>query len=640
MKPKAVFACLLALAISCAGSPDPSPILDVGGDALPEADVEDSDAAGPEGDLTDEDVHVPPLLEPPVDAPVSPTLAQGLGDLLREYLAFSGDPGVSYAVWTGDDEWWSGAAGVRDIQSGIPLEPEMGFRVGSNSKTFMSAILLLLMEDGLIDLDMPISDYLPQYPQWGVLSTRHLLAMQSGLPDYLTTPEFLLSAMIDPDALLDPGFLISFMEDEEVNFQPGEGCEYCNTNYVLAGMLIEAVTGQSAQDVLRERIIEPLGLVNTYLDVDGGVRDDLAHGYLDVELTYQVFGVPAEALSFIPDEWLVDGNILDATYVFPPAIAWTAGSVTSCARDMVVFMRALVDGILHEPASIEEMKETTFCALFRHNGDYGLGLHWYDSPWGQSFGHGGLHFGYSVSTQHIPDAGLTWSVMHDWLPSSADFIPREALGMIMDGYDGTWVPFLPPEDFFDASDGDRLEIRWRGAVTPAGQAGHGTYRFAAHLGGETILYTGFGAKCGLDKSGVTAQVVIEAAVPEPADPNLLRSLRFSMPQLTLKDGGGYWSLNLLQPYAVVGVLMDVVLYSESGKLEQFCVTAVPDFERTTEVIWETPEGWKPVVGSQLKLYGSVALATSTEAIEEYLAPLQFPRCFCFNEAGEPVLCEE
>ncbi len=623
------------LVAACGGATDPVPVLDIG-----EADTEAGDVAEPWEDIIHgEDLEVPPLLEPPVDNPVGADLAQGFEDLLREYLAFSGDPGVTYAIWTGDGEWWSGAAGVRDIQSDVPMEPEMGFRVGSNSKTFMSAILLLLMEDGLVDLDVPISDYLPQYEGWGALCTRDLLAMQSGLADYLTTPEFLLTAMVDPDALDDPSFLISFIEEEETHFAPGEGCEYCNTNYVLVGMVIEAVTGQAAEDVLRERIVEPLGLVNTYLDVDDAPREDLAHGYLDVELTYQVFGVPAEALSFIPDDWYVEGNVLDATYVFPPSIAWTAGSVTSCVRDMVVFIRALVGGDLLEPDSLEQMKNPQWCALFQHEGDYGLGLHWYDSAWGQSFGHGGLHFGYSVSTQHIPDAGLTWSIMHDWLPNSADFVPWEAMAGVMEGYDGGWIPFLPPEGFFDASDGDHLEIRWRGEIVKPGDASGGTYRFAAHLAGEVIPYNGFGGNCKLENQGGPGQVIVEAVIPEPTDPAIMRALRFSMTPENLALGGGYWSLDMLKPYAVIGILTDVTLDLQTGKPQMLCVTAVPDLTRETEVLWETPEGWEPALGSTLKLYASVALDTSIEGVEKYLEPLQISRCTCLDEAGEPYPCD-
>jgi len=163
---------LVLLLTACSSASDPQTTADIVGgvDSISEDLASDDVGADLAEDVAPEIAHLDPF---------EPILAESLQYLLEEYLAFSGDPGVTMTIRTGDARWWSGAAGLSDMTTGEAMEPWMGFRVGSNTKPYVATLVMMLWDEELLDLDGSLADYLPEYPQTSEVTIRQLLNMRS-----------------------------------------------------------------------------------------------------------------------------------------------------------------------------------------------------------------------------------------------------------------------------------------------------------------------------------------------------------------------------------------------------------------------------------------------------------------------------
>lgn len=620
------FLCL-ALA-ACSSNSKPSPSVDTGGvgDVVTEFIAEDSVAVDTEPEIEQ--------LEP-----MDPVLAESLQNLLDEYLAFSGDPGVTLTIRTGDKRWWSGASGVTDLVTGEAMEPWMGFRVGSNTKPFTATLVMMLWDEGLIDLDMSITEYLPEYPQWSEVTVRMLLNMRSGIHDYLTDMNFILGGLMDPDSLDDPILLVEFVADMPYDFPPGTDGSYSNTNYVLAGMIIEEVSGRSFVEELNERIIEPLGLSITRLDETPDEDEGLVHGYMDLGIVALVFGIPADALTFIPKEWFIEGQLVDSTYVFPPTTSWAAGALISSSEDMVIFMRALLRGELVSEAALMEMKKHDDIALLGDMLPYGLGLQFRETPHGMTWGHGGLNFGYQAGTRHFEDLDLTFSDMHNFLPEQSYILELEMLEWLVNGLEEVYEPCLPGEDQFFAQEG-YVDLRFKGPINAAGLAHSvpGLTKIQARLDGELYPLYGVTTWAEYDTSGFSPRLKIDSWAPSTTPGVDLRYTLVSLNPALLTGLDGAMDLTALGPYDIVAAVSEVVWNADWGKAEKVCVVAVFDANSVARISLCGSEDFVVQQGAMLKLFGSLPVVTNDAAIEAYLAPLGVDRCTCLN-AQQPVPCE-
>ncbi|MGW4690395.1 serine hydrolase domain-containing protein [Streptomyces sp. NPDC004244] len=276
---------------------------------------------------------------------------------------------------------WRGAAGTGDLDSGTPARADGRFRIGSVTKTFVSTVVLQLVGEGRVELDAPIGRYLPGVVRKGdAITVRQLLNHTSGLFNYTSDPGF----FPDPDdeagirRWLDEGRwtthsaqqLVDIANRHEPHFPPGTDWKYSNTNYIVAGMLIEKVTGRKWNEEVERRIIRPLGLRDTSMPTTAGsVPGRHAHGYFK--------------LSSGP----VDITKLN------PSMAGAAGAGISSAADLTRFNAALLGGRLLGPAQLREMKQT----VDAENGTrYGLGLMQMSSACGDFWGHTGGIPGYST----------------------------------------------------------------------------------------------------------------------------------------------------------------------------------------------------------------------------------------------------
>jgi len=144
--------------------------------------------------------------------------------------------------------------------------PDDLFRIGSITKMFTAVTVLSLSEEGLVDLDTPVREYVARVDTDDRVTVRDLLQHSSGLPDYVGGVEYLRMLVDDPTRAWAPEEAIALAPTGEPDFEPGSAFAYSNTNYLVLGLLIEEVTGRPYHDVVRERIIHPLSMSDTYLE--------------------------------------------------------------------------------------------------------------------------------------------------------------------------------------------------------------------------------------------------------------------------------------------------------------------------------------------------------------------------------------
>jgi CubicO group peptidase (beta-lactamase class C family) len=288
---------------------------------------------------------------------------------------------------------WKGAAGVADVRTERPVTPDMRHRVGSVTKSFVATAILQQVERGRVDLDAPIARYLP-----GVVpgrlgdqtTVRMLLGHTSGIGDYVPAA-FPSLRELSPDSLdegrfrhVRPAQLIAWGLKAPRTGEPGERWSYSNTNYVIAGELLEKVTGTKAEEYITRNVIRKAGLKHTYFPSTPWIAGPHSRMY---ESLYQHVRPPR------------DYSTYDMSW------AGTAGALVSTMDDLNRFYRGLLTGGLVGPGALAQMRRTVPVKDADGNVlmNYGLGLYSLDLPCGTFWGHDGAVFG--AGTQSLSSAG-------------------------------------------------------------------------------------------------------------------------------------------------------------------------------------------------------------------------------------------
>ncbi|MFI5499707.1 serine hydrolase domain-containing protein [Nocardia asteroides] len=262
------------------------------------------------------------------------------------------------------------AAGLADLAAGTPMaaEPVQHVRVGSVTKSFTAAVVLQLVAEGRVELDSPVDRYLPGLLTGDgidgrIITVRQLLGHRSGLPEPTAPDGIDEHTAAELGRTFTPAEEIALVLRNPARFSPGARFEYTNANYLVAGMLIEAVTGNRYGEELRDRIFTPLGLSGTYLPATGvtGLREPHPAGYTGV----------AEETSM------------------EPSVPWASGALVSTGADLNRFFTALREGRVVPLAQLRQMLD----GVDMGNGDgmsYGLGVGYAQLPCGARFvGHVG-----------------------------------------------------------------------------------------------------------------------------------------------------------------------------------------------------------------------------------------------------------
>ncbi|MFJ8444350.1 serine hydrolase domain-containing protein [Kitasatospora griseola] len=295
--------------------------------------------------------------------------AQGVAD---------GYPAVVGLVRRGDVAQYA-SAGVGVLGARTPADPKAQFRIGSNTKAFTSTVLLQLEAEGRLSLDDTVAKWLPGAVaangyDGSKITLRQLLNHTSGLPDYVSgTFGLNYGANLQPYQTWAPQALVNLaLSQHAPTSTPGGQWSYSNANYVLAGMVVSAVTGSSPADEIRRRIVEPLGLADTtFPTTDPTLHGNYLHGY---EYPLGMAGV-----------------ILDVTTSNVQAFG-PAGAMVSTVDDLAAFGRALMTGKLLAPAQQAELETTV---PVNATVGYGLGVIHRQLPCGQwAWGHNGAVLGY------------------------------------------------------------------------------------------------------------------------------------------------------------------------------------------------------------------------------------------------------
>jgi D-alanyl-D-alanine carboxypeptidase len=278
-----------------------------------------------------------------------PSYGAKLQTLFPEAMKANAIPGAVVQVESPKKGNWSATFGTDQLGKQVPMSLKDRFRVGSNTKTMTSTVILQLVEEGKLKLNDPIGKFVKGVPNGNRITIRELSEMRSGLFSYTFDPGFNATLDRNPKKGWTSAELLKIAFSHKPNFAPGEEYEYCNTNIVLLGVVIEKLTGMSASEAFEERIFKPLGMTHTELPArtDWKLPEPHAQGYqfgTNVE-TIDSYAVPEAQLGAALDGSLKPLNYTDAN----PSWAWTAGGVISTPADLATYVKAMVGGGLLSP---------------------------------------------------------------------------------------------------------------------------------------------------------------------------------------------------------------------------------------------------------------------------------------------------
>ncbi len=304
---------------------------------------------------------------------------------LLDAAVADGLPGVTVLIRQKTGEVFTASSGWADLDADAPMEPCTPMRVGGVSMMMASTALLTLAQEGQVGLDDTVASILDEGPATRIanletITVRQLLNHTSGVPDYALS-ECALSQLNEQGTPLSADQILSCVAGMPAAFDPGADWGVSNTNYVLIGQILEAVTGQAPSEVLAERVTTPMGLANTTLSEDGIAPVGTARGYSDLSGQGDVYDLTDTALGY---------GQLDA-------------GVVSTANDLTIFAETLLIREFLDEGWLGTMKGEV--KIDGDGKDYGLGLIVKkDGEWGKAFGHQGIMMGYMGEVWYLPNA--------------------------------------------------------------------------------------------------------------------------------------------------------------------------------------------------------------------------------------------
>jgi D-alanyl-D-alanine carboxypeptidase len=284
-------------------------------------------------------------------------------------------PGLTLEVIRDGKAIKTAAYGLANVELNVPAKPETVFEIGSITKQFTAAGILMLAQEGKLSVDDKISKYLKDPPEaWANVTVRHLLTHTSGIKSYTGLDGFQIWRHLTQEQF------IKAIGKEPMEFQPGDSWKYCNTGFNLLGYIIENVSGKNYWEFMGERVFQPLGMQATTKRLYSLVIPNRASGY---EQTNHV--------------WM--NRDTDLTEVF------SAGAIASTAGDLAKWSVALNGDRLLNAASKAQM----WTPVKLNDGKtrkYGFGWNVDTLEGHKNIGHGGSTSGFSASIQRFPDDHL------------------------------------------------------------------------------------------------------------------------------------------------------------------------------------------------------------------------------------------
>jgi CubicO group peptidase (beta-lactamase class C family) len=273
--------------------------------------------------------------------------------------------------------------GQADLELDVPMPADASFEIGSVTKQFTAASILLLAERGKLALDDELTKYLPDYPTHNQrITIRHLLTHTSGIKGYTELPEFgdLMPLRKTPETL------IKIFADKPLDFPPGENLVYNNSAYFLLGLIIEKISAHTYAEFVKANLFDKVGMPGSYYCSESAIHHHHAHGYD----TFANALILKRAIS----------------HVWP----YSAGSLCSTAADLTAWTSALHGGqvlsadsyrAMTSPATLNDGTKTR----------YGFGLSLVDLRGRRAIAHGGGINGFLSEVEYYPESGLSIVVL-------------------------------------------------------------------------------------------------------------------------------------------------------------------------------------------------------------------------------------
>ena len=299
-----------------------------------------------------------------------------LEQVAQSYTAGNAYMGTVLVV-DGDKVLLDKGYGMADLGWGNANAPDVKFHLGSLTKQFTAALVLLLQEDGKLKIDDPVSKYLPDTPKtWEKITLAELLGHTSGIPNFTDTKEFGVWRM-SPHTVDEE---LAFFKDKPLDFEPGSKFAYSNSNFEVLGAVIEKVSGKKYVDMLQERILTPLGMKDSGLDTDELILPRRAQGYMQGK----------------------DGLVLARSESM--TVPWAAGSMYSTTGDLLKWEHGLFGGKVLNADSLKAMTTPG-------KGNYGLGVFISDKDGVKVVDHGGGIEGFNTHLAYVPEKRIAIVVL-------------------------------------------------------------------------------------------------------------------------------------------------------------------------------------------------------------------------------------
>ena len=286
-------------------------------------------------------------------------------------------PGATVLIAKDDKIIYRKAFGMANLELKVPMKPENVLQLASITKQFTSVAILMLLEQGKLSLQDPLSKYIANYPRGNEITLHHLLNHTSGIESYTNLPEFRTKTRLD----MTPEEIISSFKNLPLKFNPNTKYEYSNSGYVLLGYIIEKLSVMSYEDFIQKSIFEKLDMKNSYYGNSYKIIPNKANGYQ-----------------------LYEGNFENAEYM-STTIPYAAGSLMSTVDDMFLWNKAIRSNTLIS----EKSKKTAFTNHILINGNhnnYGYGWFINELAGMTTLEHTGGINGFSTSGIYVPDSNI------------------------------------------------------------------------------------------------------------------------------------------------------------------------------------------------------------------------------------------
>lgn len=287
--------------------------------------------------------------------------------------------------------------GMANLEWQVPNAPDVKFRLGSLTKQFTATLILLLQQDGKLDVHDPVSKYIANAPPaWSKIALANLLGHTSGIPSFTGFKEFRTWSM----NAHTPEEEIALFRDKPLDFEPGSKFDYSNSNFILLGAVTEKASGKKYVDLLREKILDPLGMKETGLDNDELILPKRAEGYVPGKGGLAV--ARSESMS----------------------IPWSAGSIYSTTGDLLKWEHGLFGGKILSADSLKAMTTPG-------KGNYGMGVFIEDRDGVRVVSHGGGIEGFNTNLMYAPEKQIAVVVLSNVNGSAPDAMGKQLMDTML-----------------------------------------------------------------------------------------------------------------------------------------------------------------------------------------------------------------